>query len=82
MLFPGMGLKDDDWAQTVDALKTQAVAQSFGFIDLQPVIQKVKDPNSLFLQFHFSKGGHEVTARALADYLTTHKLTTQTKTAQ
>lgn len=40
MLFPGMGLKDDDWAQTVDALKTQAVAQSFGFIDLQPVIKK------------------------------------------
>lgn len=82
MLFPGMGLKDDDWALTVSALRNQAVAQSFGFIDLQPVIETVKDPNSLFLQFHFSKGGHEVTARALAGYLTTHKLNPQTKTAQ
>lgn len=82
MLFPGMGLKDDDWAQTVSALKNQAATQNFGFIDLQPVIEQVKDPNSLFLQFHFSKGGHEVTARALADYLTSHKLNPQTKTAQ
>ncbi len=69
MLFPDVTASDVDWATTVAQLKSQSVADNFTLIDLQPRFKQDKDPSSLFLQFHFSKRGHDLTAETISDLI-------------
>ncbi len=68
-LFPDVTASDKDWADTITAIKAQASSDNFGVIDLQPPFRKDKNPSGLFLQFHFSKEGHELTARTIKEFL-------------
>lgn len=73
MLFPDVTASDVDWATTVSQLKEQSTADNFTIIDLQPRFKQDKDPSSLFLQFHFSKRGHDLTAETILDLIKADK---------
>jgi hypothetical protein len=73
MLFPDVTASDVDWATTVSQLKEQSAADNFTLIDLQPRFKQDKDPSSLFLQFHFSKRGHDLTAETISDLIKANK---------
>jgi len=47
--------------QTTELAKLAGPA-GFSFLDLTPAFKAHNDPNSLFLQFHFSSAGHALTA--------------------
>ncbi|MBU6452453.1 MAG: SGNH/GDSL hydrolase family protein [Cyanobacteria bacterium REEB67] len=46
-----------------------AQKQGFGYLDLSIPFKQDKNPNNLFIQVHFSKLGHKLTAQALCAYL-------------
>lgn len=73
-LFPDVTNSDQDWKDTIKALKERAAAEDFDVIDLQPPFRQDKNPQGLFLQYHFSRAGHELTADTIEKFLEQKKI--------
>ena len=73
-LFPDVTNSDQDWKDTIKALKDRASAEDFDVIDLQPPFRQDKNPQGLFLQYHFSRAGHELTADTIEKFLEQKKI--------
>ncbi|MBX9938755.1 MAG: SGNH/GDSL hydrolase family protein [Candidatus Obscuribacterales bacterium] len=73
-LFPDVTNSDQDWKDTIKELKARAAAEDFDVVDLQPPFRQDKNPQGLFLQYHFSKAGHELTADTIEKFLEQKKI--------
>ena len=69
MTYPDLSGADPLYSQARSSFKILAQKQGFGFLDLTEAFSRVQNPNKLFIQVHFSKEGHDLTARALTTYL-------------
>ena len=69
MAFPDIGGGDPTYIATRLRLSQLAAEQGFGYLDLSTPFKKDQNPNQLFVQVHFSKLGHDLTARQLSAYL-------------
>lgn len=69
MVFPNT-VGDPIQAQQTPDLEKFSKQEQFGLLDLTGAFKANPDPNSLFLQYHFSAAGHKLTAEQLVEYLT------------
>ncbi len=64
MTFPSLD-KASEYSNQIERLKKFAQNKDFGFLDLTKPFKTSPKVKSLFLAYHFSEDGHDVTAREL-----------------
>jgi hypothetical protein len=69
MTFPDIGKGDPVYVNARERFAKLAKAEGFGYLDLSDSFSRDQDPSKLFIKVHFSKLGHDLTARNLAAYL-------------
>jgi hypothetical protein len=66
--FPNVN-NDTEYGRQIQALKEQSAREGFAFLDLTPTVRWNPDPLSLFIKYHFSNNGHQLTADQLTQLL-------------
>jgi lysophospholipase L1-like esterase len=69
MAYPDVGKGDPRYISAREHLAKLAQQQGFGYLDLSDAFSHDQNPNNLFVKVHFSKLGHDLTARELTAYL-------------
>jgi hypothetical protein len=68
MVFPNT-LRDVEFQRQINGMESLSKRLGFDYLDLTPTFNGSKDLGSLFLQYHFSAAGHQVTADQLQQIL-------------
>lgn len=68
MLFPNT-IGDPEYSTQIIELQQMSQQEGFGYLDLTPSFKANPNPNSLFLEYHFSAAGHQLVADELQKYL-------------
>lgn len=68
MIFPNT-VNDPVQARQIAEFHQLSKQEGFGLLDLTPAFKAHPDPNSLFLQYHFSSAGHKLAAEQLYAFL-------------
>lgn len=71
--FPNV-VQDPEYGRQIEAIKQQAQAEQFSYLDLTPTVRWHPNPLSLFVKYHFSNAGHELTSRELVKLLQANHL--------
>lgn len=66
--FPNVN-NDTEYGRQIQALKEQSAREGFAYLDLTPAVRWNPDPLSLFVKYHFSNSGHQLTADQLTQLL-------------
>lgn len=66
--FPNVN-NDTEYGRQIQALKEQSAREGFAYLDLTPTVRWNPDPLSLFVKYHFSNSGHQLTADQLTQLL-------------
>jgi lysophospholipase L1-like esterase len=69
MAYPDIGKGDPVYISARQRFAKLAKQEGFGYLDLSDAFSHDVDPNNLFVKVHFSKLGHDLTARQLTAYL-------------
>ncbi len=68
VMYPNL-LSEMELGMQSHRIKELSTKEGFGFLDLTEAFKKNPNPNSLFLEYHFSSAGHKLVADELAEYL-------------
>lgn len=71
--FPNI-VKDKVYGDQIVSLEKQAKENGFAYLDLSPDYLNSSDPKLLFLKYHFSDAGHELSAKRIAEVIRSEQL--------
>lgn len=79
MIFPNT-VNDPVQTRQIAEFDQLSKQEGFGLLDLTPAFKANPDPNSLFLQYHFSSAGHKLAAEQLYAFLLNYPVESDSQT--